>query len=717
MKEIVLLSGISLFAVCPVAAWAQDDSGARAPSSAGLGEIVVTAQKRAESLQDTPISIAAFSGKDLENRGVTSLGDLGAGVPNVQIAPGATSPNTVVVMVRGIGQQDNTVSRDAPVAIYQDGVYLGRAQGMGNELADLERVEVLRGPQGTLYGRNATAGAINFISRPPRLGKFGFEQKFTIGRYDEFRSRSSVNIPVGDSLAFELTYLRAKRDGFVKNIGTGEPSYGSTDRNAVRAAVLWKPSDAFEARYTYDSTWIDDTSHFIALVPLYPAKAKRPHKGSPFVHDLEPDDTRVQGHNLTLTYEVSDNLTIKSITGYRKLNGVERQQYNVGVAGPYPTIKLSDATDQKQFSEELQLIGNAIDGRLKYILGAYYFKESGRSLNVSTTPTYVNPRAVSFKNSAYAVFGQGTFTPDFLDGRLHLTLGARWSHDKRDASILSIRTNTGETPVTLIDGSGKRSFSDFAPSGVIQFDINDDVNIYGKIAKGYKTGGFSLTASTPQTFARGFGPEKVLSYEAGLRSEWFDRRIRFNLTGFYNDYTDIQTNVFDPANPRLFDVINAGKAVTKGIELDVAALLFKGFTVRGGYGYTDAKYKKVIDLGGNNVTSSFFFVHAPKNSFSLGADYTSPQTPVGTFDASISYDWQDKFIALVTGPTYIIRSNGLLGATVGLSDVGGVEGLRIAVWGRNLTDESYYVRHFSSGFVNAVFGEPRTYGVDVTVKF
>lgn len=696
----------------PVAARAQETE-----ERSGLAEVVVTAEKREESLQDTPISIAAFDAKALEVRRVTSLLEIAAGVPNLQVAPGAVSPNSLRIIIRGIGQLGNEVTRDAPVAVYQDGVYLGRIQGMGNELAELERVEVLRGPQGTLYGRNATAGAINFITKAPELHELSFEQKLTFGNFDEFRSRSTVNVPIGDTLAFGFTFLKAQRHGFVRNIGTGEPRFGDLDRDAVRGAVLWAPSNAFEARYTYDSAWIDDTANFAAVVPFYPPKAERPRTGSPFVRNLRPNDTHIQGHNLTVSYNFLDGLTLKSITGYRRLDGFEYQDFNSGVLGPFAVSTIADTTGQKQFSEELQAIGKALDGRLEYIAGLYYFKESGDGFSLQTTPVALNPRTVTFKNSAYAVFAQGTFTPALLDKRLHLTAGARWSKDEREASVLSVSNPNVGPSVTLIRGSGERSFDDFSPTWTVQFDINDDMNVYAKTARAYKSGGFNPTASSQATFARGFGPETLISYEAGIKSELLDRRLRVNAAAFYNRYKDIQTNVFDPDVPRIFDIINAGRAVTKGFEADVTALLVEGLTVRGSYGYVDAKYTKVVDLGGNDITERFVFPHAPKSSFSASADYTSPKTLIGTFYANVSYDWQGKFISLGTDRRFVVAANGLLNATFGLSDVGGREGLRVAVWGRNLTDETYYLSTFPAGATNAFFGFPRTYGIDATVKF
>ncbi|WOK37282.1 TonB-dependent receptor [Sphingomonas sp. C3-2] len=686
--------------------------------SRGLADIVVTAQKRAESLQDTPISISALDVGALEAKRVVSLADLSSAVPNMQVSPHPNTGTTLRVTIRGIGEPAATQTRDNPVAVYVDGVYVAKGQGLANELAELERIEVLRGPQGTLYGRNATAGAINFISKAPQLGDFSAQQSLSFGSFSEFRSRSSINIPFGETAAAELTYLRVKKDGFVRNLGPGEGRFGDVDREAVRAALRWQPTDAFEARYTYDSSWIDDTSTFSQSVPLYPAEGTLSRTASSGLFVLRPGNTQVQGHNLTLIYDINSSLTIKSITGYRRLNDNTNQVYNPGPVRAFLPFSNTNSTNQEQFSEELQLIGDLFDDSVKYVGGLYYFRESGFGDDNSLMPSGYNPRHSTWENTAYAVFGQATWTPRFMDERLHITVGARWSRDEREATVLSTRTPPGGATVLVLEGSGKKGFNDFSPTGTIQFDVNQDANVYAKITRGYRTGGFNPTASTPATFAAGFKPESLMSYEAGFKSEFFDRRIRFNVAAYHSKYKDIQTNVFDPFNPRIFDIINAGSAVTQGFEADLMALLFDGMTISGSYGYTNPKYKKVVDLGGNDITSNFNFQHAPKNSFTLGADYKSPETSVGIVEANVNYAWQDKYFGVASDPKIITHAYGLLGARLGLTNVLGVEGLRVAVWGRNLTNVNYYRNHFALGDVAAaMFGEPRSMGVDISMKF
>jgi iron complex outermembrane receptor protein len=264
----------------------------------GLEEVIVTAQRRSESLQDTPISIAAFTAADLENRGISGLVDLRANVPNLQLSPHPNSASTTLVFLRGVGLIDDQITQDGGVAIYMDGVYVARSQGQALEVAELERVEVLRGPQGTLYGRNATGGAINFITKPPVLGDFGVKGQLTLGNYDHQRFKASVNVPMGDKVAARLSYADIQQNGFVRNPGTIVERWGDKDRQAMRADLLWRPADSVSLRYSYDRSDIADTPIHVVVSPLYPATVDRPTAGSPLVQNLLANDVTSQGHSL-----------------------------------------------------------------------------------------------------------------------------------------------------------------------------------------------------------------------------------------------------------------------------------------------------------------------------------------------------------------------------------------------------------------------------------
>ena len=271
-------------------------------TAAALEEVFVTAQKRVESGQDTPISMAAFSSQQLERQGITDLTGVRDKIPNFQISPHPNSAATTLINIRGVGNSDDQITLDPRVAVYVDNVYVARSQGLAMEVADIERIEVLRGPQGSLYGRNATGGAVNFHTRAPRLGEVGLRQDVSVGNRSLLRHRTSVNLPVGDTAAVEVTWLRHERDGFVDNRGTGVKRFGDQDREAWRAALLWDAGDRTQVRYTYDRSTIEDTPAFLAAVPFHPATGSRPSAGSPGVRDLLANDITAQGHNLTVDW-------------------------------------------------------------------------------------------------------------------------------------------------------------------------------------------------------------------------------------------------------------------------------------------------------------------------------------------------------------------------------------------------------------------------------
>lgn len=688
-----------------------------------LEEVIVTAQKREESIQDTPISLVAFDSTTLEYRGINTLVDMGPNVPNLQLTPHPNSGATVRVFIRGVGNNDDQITQDPSVAMYLDGVYIARSQGLAMEVGDIERVEVLRGPQGTLYGRNATGGAINFVTVAPSLDSIEFKQVFTLGSQEEFRSKSVLNLPVGDTFAVKLGYLYAERDGFVENTGTGEDRFGDQKRDAFRLDALWQPTDLVSLRYAYDRSDIKDTPVFVDVAPLYPEQGERPDEGDPNVTGLESNDITSQGHSLTATWDINGNSTFKSITGYRELDNYTYQDFHTGVLGPFALFISPIETEQEQFTQEFQLLGTAFGNSLDYILGAYYFTETAEtsSSTIIEIQQKTTMSSSEVDNTAYALFGQATYTPDILEQRLHVTLGARWSVDQREASLLRAEKPDDGSIVTQPQGNGDADFNNFNPSLVLAYDLTDDINVYGKVVSGYKTGGFSTRASSIERFEEGFDPETLISYELGFKSQLWDSRIRLNAAVFFADYDDIQVSVQSDVNdPTRADVLNAGEAEIKGLELDFTALLTESLTMTLNYGYLDAEYTKVGDATGTDVSDQFRFINAPEHSYNLDLDYRFPSLPFGQFIATLNYSWQDeKYTDTIAAPDeYIVDEYGLLNARLTLAEIPITHGdLRVALWGRNLGDEEYYISHFNAGFPSAIYGAERTYGIDFIYEY
>ncbi len=690
-------------------------------SPVGLEEVIVTAQRRAESLQDAPISIVALSGETLETRGIQGLTDLQADVPGLIPSRHPNSAATVRLFVRGIGQGNDQITYDPKVALYVDGVYMARFQGLAVEVAELERIEVLRGPQGTLYGRNTTGGAINFITRAPQLGEFGFRQDLTAGNRDRFSSRTRVNVPMGEKAAAELSYLRVREDGFVRNAGTGVPRFGDQDRQVWRAAFLWQPNERVDLRYTFDQSELEDTPVWMAAVPLYPAEADRPTVSSPTVTDLIANDIAGLGHNLTVAFEINESLTLKSITSYREFSNFTYMPYHPGLLAPPPFLINIVDMDQDQVTQEFQLIGTAFDSRMEYVAGAYYFDESAASHDTNVLPLTAGgmriDRHPTADNGAFAVYGQATYTPSAFSERLHLTGGGRWSQDEREATKQDTTTLANGMVVPAPRGTADRTFTDFSPSAAVVYDITDDLSVYAKVATGYQTGGFNLTASTMARFAEGFGPEYADSYELGLKSIWFDNRLRLNAALFTTERTDMQVSVPDPNNLSVTDMFNAGKATINGFELDVAARPVPALDLSLAYAWTEARFDRITNSLGQNVKDLYAYDQVPRHKASVTAGYEWPGTRLGVPSASVTYSYQSKMDA---SPSIgaVIGSYGLLDARVGLAEIPVAGGnLRFSLWGRNLTDEEYQIFHFIYVVPTAMFGDPRSYGADLTLEF
>jgi iron complex outermembrane receptor protein len=705
----------SLLSTSATAAFAQE------LDHSGIEDIIVTAQKREESLQNTPISIVALSGRELEARQINGLNDLRSNVPNLQLTPHPNSAATTQVFMRGVGLNDDQITQDPSTAVYMDGVYIARSQGLAMDVAELERVEVLRGPQGTLYGRNATGGAINFITRKPTLGQFEGKLQAGYGNYDAYRLKGSINIPVGDSVAIGLSYLRAGKDGFVSNRGLGASRFGDQKREAWRADVYWEASPDFSARYSYDRSEIGDTPTYITQVPLFPGNAARPTESATTVASLLANDVTSQGHSLTLDWTMNSDLTIRSITAYRKLDNFQNQDYLSGALRPQALQRNQSDAKQDQFSQEIQLIGSTANDSIKYVVGGYLFTEEGENyaVNLPTTTATKTYTDAEIKNSSYALFAQATWTPADVE-QLHITLGARYSRDKRAANLRTASQVDGSPITQLINGSGSNTFKDFSPSLIIAYDLSDNVNAYAKAVKGYKTGGFNTRASSVASFNRGFGDETLWSYEAGLKTQTFDNKLRFNIAGFISKYSDIQVNVqVDPLNIRLTDVLNAGKADVKGIEADLTLAPARSIRLNANYGYLDTKYKRIIDGLGNDVSNAFRFVNAPKHSFNLDGTYTSPDLGIGSVEANINYAWQSKRFSSsdVAAGRYIIPAYGLLNARLSLINLPVAKDMRVGIYGRNILDKEYYIAHFNVGIPGAVYGDPRSYGIDVSLNF
>lgn len=690
---------------------------AEAPS---LEEVVVTAQKREESLQETPIAISAFDQQQLEELRVTDLTDLKGYVPSLSIAPFAATRAAPVIFIRGMGNIDVQTTKDGAVGIYLDGVVMGRASGLAADVADLERIEVLRGPQGTLYGRNTTAGAINYITAKP-TDELGIRQQISAGNYDYWQTRTSLNIPFTSNFFGKVTYMKSKINGWVENLNPApdQIDWNQDNKEAANAALRWEVTDNFTIDYGFDYSDMEYGNGYYQIMegPLAPQPAGERQDKAPTLMGLTPSNTRVKGHNLTLTWDIG-NLTLRSITGYRELQDSLNQNY-------IDFFVQDNMVDQNQWSQEFQAIGAAFDGGLEYVAGLYYFKEEADEYQDTFFPPPPSLDgndiwSVNAESESKAAYGQAKWTPRILESRLSFTLGARYTADERDATKVFVQN----LPLSITpDGTtveGSKSFNNTSGTFIVDYAFTDNINSYFKYATGYRAGGFN-TRSPANTFGEGFDPEDVQSFELGLKTDLANRRVRLNAAVYHNKYTDLQVDQVLPI-PVFTETVNAGEATIQGAELEMTALITRGLTANIFYAYIDAEYGEynlsVRDpLTGEVIETRDFadekkVPYAPEHQATGSLEYAFPRTNHGQYSLRVDYVWQDEFWS---GPNLNTRNDsyGIWNARAQLVDIPLKAGsLRLGLWGKNLADEEYTIITSDLGFVSSQFGMPRTYGVD-----
>lgn len=710
-----------------------------------IEEVMVTAQKRAASLSETPIAISTFDNSALAEKGITDLSGIAAHTPSITAVPYPSSNNTLTLFIRGQGAPNPMeVTQDGAVGLYLDGFYLARPQSSTFDIADVERVEILRGPQGTLYGRNTSGGAVNIITRKPS-GEFGFKQELTFGSYDQFRSLTTIDLPEFADLSLKLSHLRSSKDGYVKNAGSSH-DYNESEQRATRFALAWRPDRPFTVDYAMETGELDSTPVYyqnpalngMMLAPdgtAYFAKEHRMERTYRSI-DLPSSTSEYQGHYLTLSWQITENLNLKSLTGYRDLEAYVYQDYAEIFYGPYAS---EDFLEADQLSQEIQLVGDLLSGSLEYVAGVYYFRESAwhRVLNAG-----VLDRIVDAESESAAVYGQVGWTPPILDDRLTVTLGGRYTRDQREAERDFLLSGA---PLPQAVTRNDDSYQRFNPLIILEYDLAADINGYVKLSSGYRAGG-SSEASELDGFGITFGPEDVTSYEVGLKSYWWNRRIRFNTAVFYTKLDDMQL-AFNPgsADPSFVTAYNAGNAVIEGAEVDLLLSPTENVSFGVDYTYlnTDIRQVDVIPntifssadspyRNAGNIAPLFRVPLAPKHSVNLSADYTFYRFASGTLKASLDYSWRDAiYVSSASGSPipnnelWQLESRGLLNARVTMDvDLPRGDRIRVSLWGNNITDEDHRIYVSANGtpvagFINhgVAWNEPSTYGIDLVYEY
>ena len=741
-----------------------------------LDTVEVTAQRRKQKLQDVPVAVTAMSRDQVESRGIERLDDLNSLAPGLQISRSPSNTTISQITLRGSSQINPAIYWDPAVGVYLDGVYIGKGQGSIFDIVNLDGVEVLRGPQGTLYGRNTIGGTVNFVTREPS-GNFNGNAALEFGKLGARVQRASLDLPHLSIADITLGVRQEKRDGWVKTTpGSTVPELNNRKNEGLAFGTLLNLSEHLEGMYRFDYTDIDQTNTFDQLYRYdRPEAAQYVHKTRQTEASIDGpalEQSKVRGHSFTLTWAAADWFTLKSISGYRKVKWTDFLDLD---GSPMLIAHTKRFTDYKQLSQDLNFSGHT--ERWNYTGGIYYFKDDGYTNN----PQIFYSGLLNFDSQygthtkAVAGYGQADWRP--LDS-LTLTAGVRYTRERK-----GLDRTLGFTPVPpgLLQlppslplpplPAATQPFVYYIPKGFktpdatfaattpvfsLAWRFNEHLNTYLRYAEGFKSGGYngeySNLQDTPddgdpstmndneRTTNTPFRPERQKSLELGAKTSFFDGRAVFNLAVFKNKLTDLQISTFVGQGAAASTISNAGKATVKGVELEGAVIVFEGTQLRANYAFLNPKYTEFID-GGINVADNRAFVHAPRTSYNLVLDSRLFGGGWGEMRAVADYVRTDSFYTYpyeFTAPPSENASNakqkaqdtqvpaiGLLNAKLSLAGmhIGDSALGEISLWGRNLTDNASVANYIDFGpglFASLTcvnFVEPRTFGISGVLRW
>jgi iron complex outermembrane receptor protein len=671
-------------------------------------EIIVTAQRRSESIQRVPATITAFSGEALEARGIETTADL-------QLrTPGFVMSSNVVFgqpFLRGSGNATLTIGSDSSVATHLDGVYLTRPMSTFQELFDVERVEVLKGPQGTLYGRNATGGVINIITADPTDVVEG-KAEVTVGNYGKRKFAASLSGPLtgDDTLSGRVTVMRSKHDGYVRNIFDGS-RLEDEDVVAARAKIRLRLSDS--ARLTLAGDWLreDDTrGHGLkavipgagssgTVIPADPHEVNKDYEARTFA--------KMSGISLTGEFSVL-GAQLKTITARR------HSEFNLALdldlsSRPFANVD-PETESSNTFTQEVQ-VSSPRSGPFEWVAGAFYLHEDARTqFNIHLTQAGINQTPTGFNETdAYAVYGQGSLS---VASKLRFTAGARYSHERKRGRVIT------NFPPPTQTSEGTDSWNALTPHFDVNFFPTEKVMLYASATRGFKSGGFNATArGLPR-----FDPEFIWSYEGGVKSTLADGKLRANASIFRYNYRDLQVRAL--VSGIISGVTNAAKATVQGAEVEFSARPAAGLTLDLAGAYLDAKFDDfpttnpdisptaAVNLRGNRLP------RAPEWTVTAGAGYTFGLGNSGSLLTRVDWQFQSRtFFDEFNEPTRSQKPFSTLAARVAWTSAD--QRWSAALWGRNLTDVDYITNALRSAGTYGTahhYAPPRPFGITLGAR-
>ena len=800
LKSLGLASSVAALAVgCMAApAFAQD-----AAASDQLSEIVVTARKVAENNQRVPVAITAYSGEQLLKQNARSLPDVATLTPGLQFAPAITSAAAVQIQMRGQVQVDTLATVDPSVGVYVDGVYWARAYGLTASLVDVANYQALKGPQGTLFGRNTTGGAVLINTNDPSLTQgLSGSLSGTAGRFSQLSASAVLNVPIlADKVAARFVYSGNRRNGYVQEVNSGR-KIGDQNDYTLRGKLLLQPNDNFKLLFSaekFHSETLEDPGRLgyfspfgfsafeagleslgaaacfadqaacagagNAILAKDAALAKSQYKTS--LTAVPHTTLNAETYSLTATFgtPIGD---IKAVGGYRKVDSIivdsDNDASSVAILDSAGVDKygLHGQQTMEQWSGEVTLTGKALGQSLDYALGVFYFDESGHDDSPSSTLTAIGIAQAGglrpitdflgdISTKSIGVYTQETF---HVNDKLSFTGGIRWSQD--DRSLVSHNgtylVDPGSSTVAAFlcgyaacPNKPSATFSGVAYTVSADYKATDDVLVYLKTAKGFRSGGLQLRgAGAIGGSLKPFNPEIVYSYEGGFKSEAFNRRLRVNVAAYYTHTTEAQRNTIVTSGTTTATVTsNAGVVDTYGAELEASAILGHGFKVDATAAYTHPKYIKFVDFNGFDrshepfpLTPRWTATFSPQWSGQVGAQKLSLradfiyQSDQFNYPQSFYLDspgvYKDSVNGAVTSAADVAGYNAantdeahvLINANATLTVLDGK--LDLIVWGKNLSNLKDYVNALpipQLGFARSMMREPRTYGVTAALRF
>lgn len=841
LKGFVSLAALSAAIAGPAVAQEARKPAPPSDQPVQIEAIVVTAQKRAENVQNVPIAISAYTATALQERAVVSVASLSNLAPNVTLDAGTPFSGSSAVLsayIRGIGANDFAFNIDPGVGIYLDGVYLARSVGANQDLGDVERIEVLRGPQGTLFGRNTIGGALSIITHDP--GKeFRFNGDATIGSFNLRQSRFTVDMPINDSLSSSISFSSKTREGYLKRIpfpgfsgltedpitafkaagydGAGLGHEGGDNTWSMRTKLRWDNGGRVRLTLAGDYTNVDQEQIANKLIATTPAVFAGTYNcaiqgiiGAPqcgggppsFAYiggrggltsitdlatvfgvnvDANPNNNRLpydnrfvtnnidtsyaNGNNFsklkswgaagTIDFDLTDDISVKSITAYRQLHWTTGMDLD---GSPLNFLHTSFSMNQQQVSEEVQILGHAMDKKLNYVLGGYFFRESGDLHDYVTFAEGLlqvdGPNHLATKN--YAFFGQVDYKfNDFIG----LTVGGRYTNEEKafegaqsDANGLTYKIlnfigvpgcgslttitdacriaagfpNPGQPLRYYIAGVQHKSFENFSPKVGIQIHPAENLMVYGSWSEGYKTGGWTTRLSNPLPYAPNFNEEKATTWEVGVKSTLLDHRLQLNAAAFTTDYSGIQLNFQQGVSPT---IQNAGNARIQGFEVEAVAMPVEHLTVNASVGYIDATYTSVDAgavvpastgvFGASGVSKGATLPKTPKWKINISPRYEVDMANGARLILLADYTYTDEMKNDTEGTFLLVRpSTNIVNASVTYREP--QDRYELTVGGTNLTDERYLTTgqaQIAGGVVYGTYSRPSEWYARVAVKF